>query len=145
MTSGKSSVVPQSNTQLAVIQQVPENYTPPAPITAPIMAPLGADPQAQPLPSGVSQAMAQGPHGAQVPFSAMQQCFSPPAMNPAMPKTSMEGPPGAPTGDVIQVFSLQLHNISHPSVENFISFFCCCSLYNNEFVRMRPGYLAVVH
>lgn len=88
----------------AIIQQVRENYTPPAPITAPIMAPLGADPQAQPVPSGAPQAMNQGPHGAQVPYSGMhQQQLSPPPMNPAMPKTSMEGAPGAPTGDVIQV------------------------------------------
>lgn len=68
------------------------------------MAPLGADPQAQPVSSGAPQAMVQGPHGAQIPYSGMhQQQFSPPAMNPAMPKTSMEGAPGAPTGDVIQV------------------------------------------
>lgn len=73
------------------------------------MAPLGADPQAQPVPSGLPQAVAQGPHGAQVPYSGMQQQFSPPAMNPAMPKTSTEGPPGAPTGDVIQVLRLQQH------------------------------------
>ncbi|TKS85026.1 Protein transport protein [Collichthys lucidus] len=87
-----------------------ENYTPPAPITAPIMAPLGVDPQAQPASSGAPQAMIQGPHGAQVPYSGMQQHqqqqqqqqFPAPPMNPAMPKTSMEGAPGAPTGDVIQ-------------------------------------------
>uniref|UniRef100_A0A8C9XE33 Protein transport protein Sec31A n=1 Tax=Sander lucioperca TaxID=283035 RepID=A0A8C9XE33_SANLU len=82
----------------------PMNYTPPAPI----MAPLGADPQAQPVPSGPPQAMGQGPHGAQVPYSGMQQQLSPPPMNPAMPKTSMEGAPGAPTGDVIQVHSSPL-------------------------------------
>ncbi|XP_041825828.1 protein transport protein Sec31A isoform X2 [Melanotaenia boesemani] len=76
-----------------------ENYTPPAPITSPIMAPLGADPQAQPISSGATM---QSPHGAQVPFSGMQQQLSPPPMNPAMPNTSMEGAPGAPTGDVIQ-------------------------------------------
>ncbi|AWP00653.1 putative protein transport protein Sec31A [Scophthalmus maximus] len=82
-------------------KQVLENYTPPAPITAPIMAPLGGDPQAQS--SGAPQAMVQGPHGAQIPYSGMnQQQLSPPPMNPAMPKTSMEGAPGAPTGDVIQ-------------------------------------------
>uniref|UniRef100_A0A8C4HUA5 Protein transport protein Sec31A n=1 Tax=Dicentrarchus labrax TaxID=13489 RepID=A0A8C4HUA5_DICLA len=74
-------------------------YTPPAPI----MCPLGVDPQAQQVPSGAPQGMVQGPHGAQVPYSGMhQQQFSPPPMNPAMPKTSMEGAPGAPTGDVIQ-------------------------------------------
>lgn len=90
-----------------VIQQVAQNYTPLAPITAPIMAPMGADPQGQQVPSGAPQSMIQGPQGAQVPYSGMQQQFSPPAMNPAMPKTSMEGAPGAPTGDVIQVFSMQ--------------------------------------
>ncbi|KAM6975129.1 protein transport protein Sec31A [Tautogolabrus adspersus] len=85
-------------------KQVPQNFTPPAPITAPIMAPLGADPQAQPVPSGPPQAMVQGgQQGAQVPYSGMQQQpLSPPPMNPAMPKTSMEGAPGAPTGDFIQ-------------------------------------------
>nr|XP_046231965.1 protein transport protein Sec31A isoform X2 [Scatophagus argus] len=92
-------------------KQIPENYTPPAPITAPIMGPLGADPQAQPVSSGAPQGMIQGPHGAQVPYSGMhqhqqqqqqQQQFSPPPVNPAMPKTSMEGAPGAPTGDLIQ-------------------------------------------
>ncbi|XP_044030836.1 protein transport protein Sec31A isoform X3 [Siniperca chuatsi] len=84
-------------------KQVQENYTPPAPITAPIMAPLGSDPQAQPVSSGAPQGMVQGQHGAQVPYSGMHhQQLSPPPMNPAMPKTSMEGAPGAPTGDVIQ-------------------------------------------
>ncbi|XP_037608776.1 protein transport protein Sec31A isoform X4 [Sebastes umbrosus] len=91
----------------------PMNYTPPAPI----MAPLGVDPQAQPVSSGGPPVMGQGPHGAQVPYSGMhqqhqqhqqqhqhqqQQQLSPPPMNPAMPKTSMEGAPGAPTGDHIQ-------------------------------------------
>ncbi|XP_069369731.1 protein transport protein Sec31A isoform X14 [Paralichthys olivaceus] len=96
-------------------KKVPENYTPPAPITAPILAPLGADPQAQMGSSGAPQAMVQGPQGAQIPYSGMnqqqqqhhhhqqqQQQLPPTTMNPAMPKTSMEGAPGAPTGDVIQ-------------------------------------------
>ncbi|XP_020504336.2 protein transport protein Sec31A isoform X3 [Labrus bergylta] len=87
-------------------KQVPQNFCPPAPITAPIMTPLGADPQAQSVPSGPPQAMVQGgQQGAQVPYSGMQQQqqqLSPPPMNPAMPKTSMEGAPGAPTGDFIQ-------------------------------------------
>uniref|UniRef100_A0A3Q3L111 Protein transport protein Sec31A n=1 Tax=Mastacembelus armatus TaxID=205130 RepID=A0A3Q3L111_9TELE len=84
---------------------VPGNYAPPAPITAPIMNPLGSDPQVQLTSSGVPQGMVQGPHGAQVPYSGIhqQQQFSPPPMNPVMPKTSMEGAPGAPTGDVVQV------------------------------------------
>ncbi|XP_039470648.1 protein transport protein Sec31A isoform X7 [Oreochromis aureus] len=85
-------------------KKVPENYTRPIPITAPIMTPLGTDPQAQPMTSGDPQAMMQGQPGVQVPYSGMQQQqqLSPPPMNPAMPKTSMEGAPGAPTGDVIQ-------------------------------------------
>uniref|UniRef100_A0AAQ5X200 Protein transport protein Sec31A n=1 Tax=Amphiprion ocellaris TaxID=80972 RepID=A0AAQ5X200_AMPOC len=78
------------------------NYTPLAPITAPIMAPLGSDPQAQPVSSGAPQTMVQGPHSAQVPYSGMQQQLSPPPMNSVMPKTSTEGAPGAPIGDVIQ-------------------------------------------
>ncbi|CAN9504574.1 unnamed protein product [Ophioblennius macclurei] len=79
-------------------KQVPQNYTPPAPITSPIMAPLGVDPQQQMAPPGM-----QGPHGIQVPYSGMQQQpLSQPPLNPAAPKSGMEGPPGAPTGDVIQ-------------------------------------------
>uniref|UniRef100_A0A4W5PB74 Protein transport protein Sec31A n=1 Tax=Hucho hucho TaxID=62062 RepID=A0A4W5PB74_9TELE len=76
-------------------KKVPENYTPPSPITAPIFSPLGAgDPQQPPyMPPG--QAQNQG----------MQQQMAPPPMNPGMLKTrggSVEGAPGAPTGDVIQ-------------------------------------------
>ncbi|XP_049416005.1 protein transport protein Sec31A isoform X4 [Epinephelus fuscoguttatus] len=99
---------PPALNRMSKKKPVPMNYTPPAPITAPIMAPLGGDPQAQPMPAGAPQAMVQGPHGAQVPYSGMHQqqqqqlSSPPPPMNPAMPKTSMEGAPGAPTGDVIQ-------------------------------------------
>ncbi|XP_029372020.1 protein transport protein Sec31A isoform X8 [Echeneis naucrates] len=88
-------------------KQVPQNYTPPAPITAPIMGPLAGDPQAQQVSSGAPQTMIQG----QAPYSGMQQQqqqqISPPPMNPAMPKTSTEGAPGAPTGELIQ----PLHSI----------------------------------
>ncbi|KAF5895919.1 Protein transport protein Sec31A [Clarias magur] len=77
-------------------KKVPENYTPPAPITAPIMAPLGEpQPTLPPQPAGVPG-----------PFNLIQQ--QPPTaalMNPptsGMPSMPMEGPPGAPTGDVIQ-------------------------------------------
>lgn len=96
---------PPALTRAPKKKQVPENYTRPIPITAPIMTPLGTDPQAQPMSSGAPQAMMQGQPGVQVPYSGMQQQqqqLSPPPMNPAMPKTSMEGAPGAPTGDVIQ-------------------------------------------
>ncbi|XP_024155650.1 protein transport protein Sec31A isoform X3 [Oryzias melastigma] len=87
---------PPSLTHAPKKKQLPQNYTPPAPITAPIMAPLGADPQTQQIPSAA-------PQGPQVSFSGMHpQQLSPPSMNPAMPNTSMEGAPGAPTGDVIQ-------------------------------------------
>ncbi|XP_062290933.1 protein transport protein Sec31A isoform X3 [Scomber scombrus] len=98
---------PALNRSLKKKQMIQGNYTPPAPITAPIMAPLGVDPQAQPVSAGAPQPMGQGPHGGQGPFSGMQQQqqqqqLSPPPMNTAMPKTSMEGAPGAPTGDIIQ-------------------------------------------
>ncbi|KAM4532332.1 protein transport protein Sec31A isoform 5-T5 [Fundulus diaphanus] len=84
-------------------KKVPEHYTPPAPITAPILTPLGADTQAQPMSSGAPQAMVQGLHGAQVQYSGMHQTQLPSqAMNPPMPNSSMEGAPGAPTGDAVQ-------------------------------------------
>uniref|UniRef100_A0A3P9KZ14 Protein transport protein Sec31A n=1 Tax=Oryzias latipes TaxID=8090 RepID=A0A3P9KZ14_ORYLA len=87
---------PPSLTHASKKKQLPENYTPPAPITAPIMAPLGTDPMAQQIPPAA-------PQGPQVPFSGMhQQQLTPSSLNPAMPNTSMEGAPGAPTGDVIQ-------------------------------------------
>eukprot|EP00063_Salmo_salar_P007713 XP_013982548.1 PREDICTED: protein transport protein Sec31A-like isoform X3 [Salmo salar] len=80
-------------------KKVPENYTPPSPITAPIFSPLGAgDPQQPPyMPPGQAQN--------QVPYQGMQQQMASPPMNPGMLKTrggSVEGAPGAPTGDVIQ-------------------------------------------
>uniref|UniRef100_A0A3B4FBW6 Protein transport protein Sec31A n=1 Tax=Pundamilia nyererei TaxID=303518 RepID=A0A3B4FBW6_9CICH len=94
---------PPALTRAPKKKQVPQSYNPPIPITAPIMTPLGTDPQAQPMSSGAPSAMMQGQPGVQVPYSGMQQQqLSPPPMNPAMPKTSMEGAPGAPTGDVIQ-------------------------------------------
>ncbi|XP_064798278.1 protein transport protein Sec31A isoform X2 [Oncorhynchus masou masou] len=76
-------------------KKVPENYTPPSPIMAPIFSPLGAgDPQQPPyMPPG------------QAPYQGMQQQMAPPPMNPGMLKTrggSVEGAPGAPTGDTIQ-------------------------------------------
>uniref|UniRef100_A0A3B3TQU9 Protein transport protein Sec31A n=1 Tax=Poecilia latipinna TaxID=48699 RepID=A0A3B3TQU9_9TELE len=85
------------------LSQVPQNYTPPAPITAPILAPLGADPQAQPMSSGGPQDMLQGLQGSQVPYSGMHQTQLPSqSMNASMPNSNMEGAPGAPTGDAIQ-------------------------------------------
>ncbi|XP_061822311.1 protein transport protein Sec31A isoform X2 [Nerophis lumbriciformis] len=80
-------------------KKMSENFTPPVPITAPIMRPLGADPQAQPV---APQGPAAGLHGYQAPYSGVQQTS--PA-NPSLPKTSTEGAPGAPTGDAMQVRS----------------------------------------
>ncbi|XP_056147216.1 protein transport protein Sec31A [Lampris incognitus] len=82
-------------------KKVPENYTPPAPITAPIMAPLGSE-QAQPASPVAPQTMVQSQPGVQAQYPGMQQQLAPPTANPVMPKTSVEGAPGAPTGDVIQ-------------------------------------------
>uniref|UniRef100_A0A3Q3A956 Protein transport protein Sec31A n=1 Tax=Kryptolebias marmoratus TaxID=37003 RepID=A0A3Q3A956_KRYMA len=92
---------PPALTRAPKKKPVPEHYMPPAPITAPIMSPLGADPHTQPMSSGAPQAMVQGPHVGphvgQVPFSSMQQLQFPPAgLN-----SNMEGAPGAPTGDTI--------------------------------------------
>ncbi|XP_019909107.2 protein transport protein Sec31A isoform X3 [Esox lucius] len=87
-------------------KKVPENYTPPAPITAPIFSPLGAgDPQAQQPHSMPPQAMAPDQTQIQTPYQGMQQQMAPPIFNPGLPKTrggSVEGAPGAPIGEVIQ-------------------------------------------
>ncbi|XP_016335009.1 protein transport protein Sec31A-like isoform X6 [Sinocyclocheilus anshuiensis] len=86
-------------------KKVPENFTPPAPITAPIMAPLG-DPQ---VPAAQTmqtlQLQQQGPDQPVGPatFSPIQQQpLGPPGRNPSMPQGNMEGAPGAPIGDVIK-------------------------------------------
>ncbi|XP_049324764.1 protein transport protein Sec31A isoform X2 [Astyanax mexicanus] len=88
-------------------KKVPEHYTPPAPITAPILAPLG-DPQqaapAQPPQQQQQQPQLPGqPAGAPPPFTPIQQQpMVPTVRNPAMPSMTIEGAPGAPTGGVIQ-------------------------------------------
>ncbi|XP_061555139.1 protein transport protein Sec31A isoform X2 [Phycodurus eques] len=73
-------------------KKVRENYTPPAPITAPIMAALGVDPHVQPVASGAPQGSFPSPYG------AIQQ-IPPQTLNPSIPT---EGAPGGPTGDAIQ-------------------------------------------
>ncbi|XP_038142911.1 protein transport protein Sec31A isoform X8 [Cyprinodon tularosa] len=94
---------PPALTRAPKKKQVPENYTPPAPITAPILTPLGADPHTQPISSGTPQAMVQGHHGNQVQYAGMHQTQLPSqSMNPTNPNSNMEGAPGAPTGDAIQ-------------------------------------------
>ncbi|KAF4107899.1 hypothetical protein G5714_010658 [Onychostoma macrolepis] len=86
-------------------KKMPENFTLPAPITAPIMAPLG-DPQ---VPAAQTmqtlQQQQQGPDQPVGPatFSPIQQQpLGPPGRNPSMPLGNMEGAPGAPIGDVIK-------------------------------------------
>ncbi|XP_072408769.1 protein transport protein Sec31A isoform X1 [Chiloscyllium punctatum] len=84
---------------------VPGNFTPPAPITAPIMNPI-ADHQApmqhqQPPPLQTSfqtpQQLSNQP-AVQSSYQGMVQ----PSLQPMMPKHSTEEAPGAPTGDIIQ-------------------------------------------
>ncbi|KAF7701356.1 hypothetical protein HF521_002521 [Silurus meridionalis] len=85
-------------------KKVPVNYTPPAPITAPIMAPFG-EPQPVATMQSSLQPQQHPPQSAGVPapFSPIQQSSLAPALrNPAMPSMPVEGAPGAPTGDVIQ-------------------------------------------
>ncbi|XP_032425391.1 protein transport protein Sec31A isoform X6 [Xiphophorus hellerii] len=94
---------PPALTRAPKKKQVPQNYTPPAPITAPILAPPGADPQAQPMSTGGPQDVLQGLQGPQVPYSGMHQTQPPSqSMNASIPNSNMEGAPGAPTGDAIQ-------------------------------------------
>ncbi|XP_073769578.1 protein transport protein Sec31A isoform X4 [Danio rerio] len=85
----------------AAKKKVPQHFTPPAPITAPIMAPLG-DPQA---PAGMQtlQPQQQVPDQSAGPatFTPIQQQPLGPR-NPSMPQGNMEGAPGAPIGDVIK-------------------------------------------
>uniref|UniRef100_A0A4W4E0M7 Protein transport protein Sec31A n=1 Tax=Electrophorus electricus TaxID=8005 RepID=A0A4W4E0M7_ELEEL len=80
---------------------IPENYTPPAPITAPIMAPLG-DPQ-QTAGMQPPQPQPQQPTGVPSPFTPIQQQpLGLTVRNPTIPTMTMEGAPGAPTGEVVQ-------------------------------------------
>ncbi|XP_051539194.1 protein transport protein Sec31A-like isoform X2 [Myxocyprinus asiaticus] len=86
-------------------KKIPENYTPPAPITAPIMTPLG-DPKAQVAPGTLtSQPQQQVPDQPAVPAPfnpTQQQSMGPPTQNPHLPQEHMEGAPGAPIGDLIK-------------------------------------------
>ncbi|KAK2871514.1 hypothetical protein Q8A67_024041 [Cirrhinus molitorella] len=86
-------------------KKMPENFTPPPPITAPIMAPLG-DPQ---VPTGQTmqtlqpqQQVPDQPVGPATFTPIQQQPLGPPGRNPNMPQVNMEGAPGAPIGDVIK-------------------------------------------
>ncbi|XP_007447606.1 PREDICTED: protein transport protein Sec31A isoform X4 [Lipotes vexillifer] len=90
-------------------KKMPENFTPPVPITSPIMNPLG-DHQSQmlqqqpsaPVPLS-SQASFPQPHlpGGQ-PFHGIQQPLSQPGLPPSFSKPNIEGAPGAPIGNTMQ-------------------------------------------
>lgn len=90
-------------------KKMPENFTPPVPITSPIMNPLG-DPQSQmlqqqpsaPVPLS-SQASFLQPHlpGGQ-PFHGILQPLGQVGMPPSFSKPNAEGAPGAPIGNTIQ-------------------------------------------
>ncbi|XP_048114427.1 protein transport protein Sec31A isoform X6 [Alosa alosa] len=83
-------------------KKVLDNYAPPAPITAPIMSPLG-EPQSQ-APAGPPQPYPQP--GLQAPYAPMQhhppQGVAPAPGPPSVPLMNLQGAPGAPTGDRIQ-------------------------------------------
>lgn len=99
--------------ECSVFPQVPENFLPPVPITAPIMNPL-ADPQSQmqqpqapaPPSSAPSFQPAHLPAGQMVlqgGFQPAAQPLGPSTMAPTASKPSTEGAPGAPIGNAIQV------------------------------------------
>ncbi|XP_031433326.1 protein transport protein Sec31A isoform X2 [Clupea harengus] len=77
-------------------KKVLNNYTPPAPITAPIMSPLG-EPQAPAAPTQPPQPGLQAPYNPH-----MRPTMAPGAGPPTMQRMNVEGAPGAPTGDIIQ-------------------------------------------
>ncbi|XP_048027056.1 protein transport protein Sec31A isoform X7 [Megalobrama amblycephala] len=87
-------------------KKIPDNFTPPAPITAPIMTPLG-EPQVPAAPSMQtlqSQQQVPDQHVGPTTFTPIQQQpLGPPSRNPNMPQVNMEGAPGAPIGDVIKL------------------------------------------
>lgn len=107
---------------------------PPVPITSPIMNPLG-DPQSQMLPQQPSapvplssQASFPQPHlaGGQT-FHGIQQPLGQPGMPPSFSKPNIEGAPGAPIGNTIQVtVNLRKRN-GEIALFQFI-FFLICSL-----------------
>ncbi|XP_066506415.1 protein transport protein Sec31A isoform X3 [Hoplias malabaricus] len=98
--------VPKKKKELVHNLKIQGNYTPPAPITAPIMAPLG-DPQQTAMQPPQQQQQQQQPHPSQpVGFpgsvNIVQQPLGPVSRNPAMPNMAAEAAPGAPIGDIIQ-------------------------------------------
>ncbi|XP_039532057.1 protein transport protein Sec31A isoform X2 [Pimephales promelas] len=96
---------PPTLNRAAKKKKIPDHFTPPAPITAPIMAPVG-EPQAPAVPGMQTlppQQQAPDQHVGPTTFTPIhQQPMGPPSRNPNMPQVNMEGPPGAPIGDVIK-------------------------------------------
>ncbi|XP_042113629.1 protein transport protein Sec31A isoform X18 [Peromyscus maniculatus bairdii] len=91
-------------------KKTPENFTPPVPITSPIMNPCG-DPQSQmlqqqpsaPGPLSGQASFPQPPHLASgQPFHGVQQPLGQTGMPPSFSKPNIEGAPGAPIGNTIQ-------------------------------------------
>ncbi|XP_067290169.1 protein transport protein Sec31A isoform X1 [Pseudorasbora parva] len=86
-------------------KKIPDHFTPPAPITAPIMAPLG-EPQVPAVPNMQTlqpHQQVSDQHVGPTTFTPIQQQpLGPPSRNPNMPQVNMEGAPGAPIGDVIK-------------------------------------------
>ncbi|XP_051972394.1 protein transport protein Sec31A-like isoform X5 [Xyrauchen texanus] len=86
-------------------KKIPENYTPPAPITAPIMTLLG-DPNAQVAPGTLNnepQQQVPVQPAVPAPFNpTQQQSMGSPTQYPHLPQVHMEGAPGAPIGDLIK-------------------------------------------
>ncbi|KAM3831606.1 protein transport protein Sec31A isoform 3-T4 [Vipera latastei] len=103
---------PPALSRTAKKKKVPDTFLPPVPIMAPIMTPL-SDPQSQ-----LQQPPTSAPPPPQVPFQpshlppgqpGLQNPFQnvpPPGvqtiMTPAVSASSMEGAPGAPTGNAMQ-------------------------------------------
>ncbi|XP_025022722.1 protein transport protein Sec31A isoform X8 [Python bivittatus] len=103
---------PPALSRAAKKKKVPDTFLPPVPITAPIMTPL-SDPQAQlqqpptsaPPPAQVPfqpSHLPPGQPGLQSPFQNVPQPGVQTIMTPAVSTSSMEGAPGAPTGNTMQ-------------------------------------------
>ncbi|KAM6440979.1 protein transport protein Sec31A isoform 2-T3 [Liasis olivaceus] len=103
---------PPALNRAAKKKKVPDTFLPPVPITAPIMTPL-SDPQAplqQPPTSAPPPAqvpfqpshLPPGQPGLQSPFQNVPHPGVQTIMTPAVSASSMEGAPGAPTGNTMQ-------------------------------------------
>ncbi|XP_063166072.1 protein transport protein Sec31A isoform X7 [Candoia aspera] len=103
---------PPALSRAAKKKKAPDAFLPPVPITAPIMTPL-SDPQAQlqqpptsvPPPAQVPfqpSHLPPGQPGLQSPFQNVPQPGVQTILTPAVSASSMEGAPGAPTGNAMQ-------------------------------------------